>query len=1000
MNIRFSSFLMSGCLALTSALSLSAAPVSQATAEEEALKFLYSSHPGRNAAPAQNTHLNCAYTATSGETTLYYIFNFDSGFIITTADDRLPQVLGYSDKGTFDESKISDNMKWWLSEYSREISGYLPTAPESDSNLRLVRKEYRAPIEPLTKTQWDQSSPYNNDCPTSNGRRCVTGCVATAVSQIMKYHQWPVSPTGSNAGITFSGTVYDWANMLDTYQSGKYTSTQAAAVAKLMRQVGAGVNMQYSPYASGAYDSDVQIALSKYFGYAKGLKFYWKDYTPMKDWLNLVYAELAEGRPVYYSGSSSEGGHAFVCDGYSQNDYFHFNWGWGGYQDGYFLLSALNPASGGAGSYEGGYNRGQSILTGIMPANTPGAPSKQQSALISTGGFYYGGDNNFEIREGADGYSLFYNPLGYSETVQVALQILNASDNQEVEYVDLGTETLTPYYGYSAFDADIPNLPDGAYKIYLVFRAEGEKEWQNVQIPLGMQNYVALKVENGVKTLTNDGPDSDYRPKLIVCDPILPEKLYSNTNIAFKLPILNVGDGDFNSELGVSLFNADDEFGYVGSFTDRVSVAGKGYTELQIVMDGDPEPGVYRLYVMDSEENTFIDALPVVISDSGFEQPRVDNVYITNISPDFYVSGTESPIYCNVNNASATAKTITYKVEILDPQTLKRIKFLSNGGQINVNSKYWLRSTIRPFNFDLEPGYYLMRMTDDNDAPLSIPIPLIVESELKTSKEGLAYVVTDEAAKKAVLTAPGSSAYSGDIKVPSVIDGYNITSLRPDAFAFFEGQSVSLPSSITEIPAGGFYCAKSMNLLSLSGDKTMMAADNSFDSTNAANCWLDVPTNLTGSYRVNYVWKEFKMSHWNLQLNDCEVFSGAEDILMLGNNYYPGADHPFTLSLMNSAGKNILIQVFINNKIATSGVIASAGEGFEIPALGIKESGIIRATLTDDPVEVELVTENNDRPSDVYTIDGKLMLKSASAADLKSLPAGIYLHGSKKVIIR
>ncbi len=442
----------------------------------ETTEFLNSNASGRLKSPAVDSELKCAYTAKSGDLILYYIFNFESGFIITSADTRLPSILGYSFNGCFDEKNLPSNFKWWLNEYSREISSFLPSAPESFSNMRSHAKVSRPEILPMIKTKWNQDAPYNNECPTVSGYKSVTGCVATAVAQLMKYWEWPLRPTGSNAGVIFNGTVYDWKNMIDEYRMNDYTSTQANAVAKLMRQVGAAVNMQYSPYGSGAYDVDVQIAMPKYFDYNQGMFFHWKDYTPLKEWINIVYSELAAGRPIYYTGSSDEGGHAFVCDGYDKNDYFHFNWGWGGYQDGYFLLTALNPAAGGAGSYEGGYNRSQAILTGFMPANNPEATTKKQVALIATGDFVYLGDNIFGIANSSIGVDLIYNPLGYSVTVDVGVKIVDVNNPEKVIYQQDNSDTYQSYTGFPGYYSYLPSLPDGEYKIYSIYREKGSAE--------------------------------------------------------------------------------------------------------------------------------------------------------------------------------------------------------------------------------------------------------------------------------------------------------------------------------------------------------------------------------------------------------------------------------------------------------------------------------------------------------------------------------------------
>ena len=263
---RFFSIPASLCLTaamLAGVSDLLAAPVDPDRAKDEASEFLNSAAlSSRRNAPSASADVTLAYTGKENGLACYYIFNHDNGYVIVSADDRLPAVLGYSDNGSFDLQRIPDNMRWWLDQYKGEIAAFLPSAPENGSGHRIVaRAPKRAPIAPMVTTLWDQGTPFNNDCPLdSRGQRSVTGCVATAMAQILKYHNWPDRPEGSSGGLVFNGTVYDWRNMIDDY-SGTYSARQASAVATLMRQCGASVNMQYSSYMSGAYNQDVQNAL-------------------------------------------------------------------------------------------------------------------------------------------------------------------------------------------------------------------------------------------------------------------------------------------------------------------------------------------------------------------------------------------------------------------------------------------------------------------------------------------------------------------------------------------------------------------------------------------------------------------------------------------------------------------------------------------------------------------------------------------------------------------
>lgn len=328
----------------------------------------------------------------SGEVPAYYVFpnGEGKGFTVVSGDDRLPEVVGYSDKGTYDEENLPSNYVGFMKAYE-EMVGQLDNgdsrASASIAEAKALRSSgYQQPtIAPLLgNIQWNQMTPYNNMCPKYNGtNRSVTGCVATAMAQVMMYYQCPktlqanipayVSHT-KNLSIPQinKGERYDWANMLPQYASYEplnYTDAQATAVAKLMYHCGAACEMDYGS-SSGA--NVTPAILSTYFGYDSDLmQDLNRDAFTLAEWSQIMDKELSAKRPILYSGRSSDGGHEFVCDGTDGNGLYHINWGWGGYQDGYFDVTILNPDKGGAGSGSApdGYNQYCSMIVGIAPDN-------------------------------------------------------------------------------------------------------------------------------------------------------------------------------------------------------------------------------------------------------------------------------------------------------------------------------------------------------------------------------------------------------------------------------------------------------------------------------------------------------------------------------------------------------------------------------------------------------------------------------------------------------
>ncbi len=385
-----------------------------------------------------------AVNTTTAEPQYYLYENADGeGWVIIAANDAVTPVLAYSETGHFRTDNMPSNIRHWMGLYDRFITkigadGVVAgeeAKAEWDGLRKSVRKAKAATVvSPLIETKWDQGSPYNNLCPGTGSDKAYTGCVATAMAQIMNYWKWPVNGTGSHSykpldpnsdwgasskrytstlSANFGNTTYDWANMRNKYtyisrftkqymEYATVTDDEKAAVATLMYHVGVACEMMYGnddDGGSGTYtlnygdwsdDQSIQSAIVKYFKYKKsGLTGYMRDgYTygrttyyekwSDEDWTAMVKAELDKGRPILYGGGDQDGGgHSFICDGYNSNDYFHFNWGWSGYSDGFFKLSSLTLGSGGAGggSYEFSYN--QDVLIGIEPDRPEGIEEMQ-----------------------------------------------------------------------------------------------------------------------------------------------------------------------------------------------------------------------------------------------------------------------------------------------------------------------------------------------------------------------------------------------------------------------------------------------------------------------------------------------------------------------------------------------------------------------------------------------------------------------------------------------
>ncbi len=305
---------------------------------------------------------------------VYYLYTFPAGgFVITPADDALPPILGYSPTNRVAAPVTNPALAEWLRGYRvqiaaaiRQQTGNRDTRPLWDAILSRDFSHWQRDrdVAPLLATTWDQNYPYNSECPEDPegpGGHVYAGCVATAAAQVMKYWDSPLQGTGSHTyyhpaygwlTADFGATTYNWLAMPD--------HSSSPAVALLMFHLGVALNMDYGPYGSGAYTSNVANILPQYFGYDPVCHYYNRDDYADSVWDGMLREQLDSGHPMVYRGHGDSGGHAFVCDGYEGNDHFHFNWGWSGFYNGYYYLNNLNP-----GGYT--FNNFQGAILDIEP---------------------------------------------------------------------------------------------------------------------------------------------------------------------------------------------------------------------------------------------------------------------------------------------------------------------------------------------------------------------------------------------------------------------------------------------------------------------------------------------------------------------------------------------------------------------------------------------------------------------------------------------------------
>lgn len=565
-------------------------------------------------------NLRLVHTSLLGEDTTpaYYVFNKASGgYVILSADDRLAPLLADVDNGSFVLEELPESVRWWLGEYEREISWYLNSANQTDNGegnaaSRQVRqKDTRKDVTPLIKTHWSQSYPYNLKCPKIGGQSCQTGCVATATAQIVNYYRWPethgfgsysyTSVSGYSYSYDFGSTTFQWDEMLDNYSQTVGTSAQNDAVATLMVACGMAVGMDYGVRESGALSHFIPNGLIEYFGFASSTSYVLRNTYSTWEWEELIYGEIAAGRPVNYGGVGSAGGHQFVADGYRTDGMFHINWGWSGTSDGYYRLTALDPPTLGVGGGNGGFNSDQRAvvyccppsqadgLAPILPIYIRGQMSIMSEENTSSGVI---------IRIGFNDGGIFSNS-GKDISGRFGLIITDENDTRlRVDgYSDINfpKSDLDGANGFRSLYAIVPKLPEGIYHLYPSFRPKGG-EWTVVPITNGASRYITATVDKGGKVTFSEGALKEL-PELEVEEFITPEEIQRNEPTEVKVSFVN-GDAQYDGKVYLCLSAPEDEAdATLGSIDVRMAANKSATYDMEVTID--LKQGDHEVYLAD-----------------------------------------------------------------------------------------------------------------------------------------------------------------------------------------------------------------------------------------------------------------------------------------------------------------------------------------------------------------------------------------------------------------
>ena len=469
-----------------------AAPITQAQALRLAQNFLAGRHKGTSA-PVMGGQLRPESVVTGKG---YYIFNLQQqgGFVVISSDDSFDSVLGYADSGNCDPADLPDGLKAWLAYYDDCTEAVRRGVAEACPPHRIYSSEV---ITPLITSKWAQREPYNALCPVDNGTVCPTGCTATALAQVMRYHRFPTGYTTAIPSYTtltknivmprLSATLFDWNNMPDELNAGS-SQTSINAVAKLMLYCGQATSMNYCADGSGAYTYIIPDRLPRYFGYPQTMHYVYRQSYDEQQWDSLLINELRNKQPVIYTAYNNVSqGHTFICDGYDGNGLFHLNWGWAGVGDGYFRISVAHATNEDLSDHVKNYHLSinQTALLGLKPSGTdtfvaPVEALRSYSRPSLKNGRAYTRKAISANFSGITFKQSFINTTAATKTLTYGVALIG--DNGSIVSVLASSSATLASGGMQTYEAANLTLGSGIssghYTIKLVYKASSSSGWR------------------------------------------------------------------------------------------------------------------------------------------------------------------------------------------------------------------------------------------------------------------------------------------------------------------------------------------------------------------------------------------------------------------------------------------------------------------------------------------------------------------------------------------
>ena len=492
-------------------------------AKHAALQFYSERLNQKSSKDHSQLNISGTFIVRDERTPVYYIFNIsERGFVIISADDAVVPVLAYSFEGIYSEDNPAPQFTAWMGQYARQISfarktnaNPFPSTISAWNNLlnngsySILPQKGIQNVEPMITSNWDQPFPYNEMCPSdpagSNGH-AIAGCVPVAMGQIMYYYRWPDHGRGSytyfdstygTQYVNFDSTWYHWNNMKNS------VATSDSGIAQLLYHLGVSVDLKYGPSSSGMYNHKAAYALKTYFKYSPQTSYIYRDSTTL-NWDSLIIAHLDRKMPLYYAGWSvpNINGHAFVCDGYQNGDYFHFNFGWSGSDNGYYYLDNLTPGG-------NNFNLAQELIINIYPDTVnytyPPYCSGSTSLTYKQGSFTDGSGPARDYLQGTD-CSWLINPQTATDSISNITLTFDGFETSQGDLLTIhdGSDINAPVLGiYSGTTIPSPITSTGN-KMFITFQALGSNPASGWSANYSTTEPVWC---SGQKTITADTAD-------------------------------------------------------------------------------------------------------------------------------------------------------------------------------------------------------------------------------------------------------------------------------------------------------------------------------------------------------------------------------------------------------------------------------------------------------------------------------------------------------------